>query len=610
MNLGKPLFFSFAVLTVVLFHSFSWGFSLGQIEVKTSFNKSFSAEIPVVLDGPMELVAEVGNLKDYERLGVFRNPLLDQVSVKIQRESEKAATLHLTSGKPLFIPSFNLVIKCVHNGGTIYENYLVAADFRKQLSLNVPREKRESVEQKMSSGEGKPLEEVQQQREEEALPPPQPKIKPKELKREIIVQEFERKKRERVQPEKKKSVPEKEDLTEKASEKKPERKTPEKKKEYYRVLSGDTLYKIARKIGASKARVESYVVEIWKKNLDKFFNNNMNLLDQGVSLDITDVSKNTLTRRESLAVIRSQWKEIRKEKKTRRGALHVAGTPEMEIPLPYEKSFWNVEKIAQAVREWEKRWENRDLDLFMELYSKRFRKGVYRYKSWRSFKGAFNARHGQFEVTVHNIKIRIEKGLAVASFTQDFSSARMQTTGTKSLSFVNETDGYKIVHEVWEKEVQKEGKRPYVVHVSSFRSRELALKEVNWLRKKGLSAYEIHSDIGKRGRFYRVVVDRFATEAEATRFSRRATKKKFVDYGNPLKMPFAIEAGLFTDKDLALKRILELRKKLFSPYPLVKCGMEECYFQILIGAYAKAENAMPVSERLTGAGFANTVIMP
>ncbi|MBI5749061.1 MAG: hypothetical protein HZA00_08040, partial [Nitrospinae bacterium] len=112
-------------------------FSIGAIEVKSSLNEGFRAEIPVYVDGQSGLDVSIGNEDDYAKLGIERIKIVDSLSLVLEPVDKERVIIKLSSSKPINQPSFNLIIKAVQNGGTILENYFLAIDFQKSLSLNL-----------------------------------------------------------------------------------------------------------------------------------------------------------------------------------------------------------------------------------------------------------------------------------------------------------------------------------------------------------------------------------------------------------------------------------------------------------------------------------------
>src|SRR3990167_2007175 len=96
-----------------LLSSDSDSFSIGAIEVKSSLNESFSAEIPLYVDGQSGLDVSIGNEDDYAKLGIERIKIVDILSLSLEPVDKERVIIKLSSSKPINQPSFNLIIKAV-----------------------------------------------------------------------------------------------------------------------------------------------------------------------------------------------------------------------------------------------------------------------------------------------------------------------------------------------------------------------------------------------------------------------------------------------------------------------------------------------------------------
>ena len=142
-NNPAPRFWSWVVAMVwVMLAGFSgsqaWALSLDSMQVKSNFGERFNARI--LLSGPAseDLRVTIGTVEDYNRLGLERPNLVDQLYVKMHPAADgNAASIGLLSDRPLFYPSFNLVVKMQSGGRTLYENYLITVDFRQSVSLKL-----------------------------------------------------------------------------------------------------------------------------------------------------------------------------------------------------------------------------------------------------------------------------------------------------------------------------------------------------------------------------------------------------------------------------------------------------------------------------------------
>ena len=113
-------------------------FSIGKIQVQSKFGEKFNAsfEINLDFDGPVEV--GLGNVSDYNKLGLDRQDIIDALVIDlVPTDGGLRKTVQIRSNSPLFFPSFNLVVWATHNGGTLLENFLVTVDFQQSLALNV-----------------------------------------------------------------------------------------------------------------------------------------------------------------------------------------------------------------------------------------------------------------------------------------------------------------------------------------------------------------------------------------------------------------------------------------------------------------------------------------
>ena len=560
-------------------------FSIGAIEVKSSLNESFSAEIPLYVDGQSGLDVSIGNEDDYAKLGIERVKIVDSLSLALEPVDKERVIIKLSSSKPINQPSFNLIIKAVQNGGTILENYFLAIDFQKTLSLDLPSAEENTktdTQKKEDAGQDKIV-------TEEIIQKPAAEVS-EEVKLEGQTSAV---------------IPS------------PAMKT-------FTVKNGNSLYRIAKKLGAvakesvrqAQDAIDQIVVAIWQKNKDKFINNNMNKLKKNTILDIENIkdSASAIPLAEAKRIIYEQWREWKNMEKDA-GKIQITeladDTKASEHPLQIE-GFTGVDAIRQRIMDWKKDWESEDIEKYISHYSNGFTSGGSSLSSWREYKSNFNKRHDGIEISIDSIQIRKEKKLLIASFRQKFKSDKMESIGTKTLYFENDNGEWKIKNEKWNRYIEKNNQNthPYVIHMSSFRDRESALKEVNYYRKKGYSAYDVSFKLGDKGIWYRVLIDRFSSKGETQEFARAITKEGHADYAKELELPYAIETGIFESHEDAVKELLKLREIDYSPYPLMVCSSDKCSYQILIGAYGNSSNATPISEELVSKGIQNKIVQP
>ena len=125
-------------------HGFA--FSFGDIDIQSKYGEKFQAELEVVLEDEGNLQVRVGDEKDYRRLELDRPRIVDDLIVEqFSGTDGRRNTVRVVSKKPLFYPSFYLVVRGDYQGGTIIENYLITVDFQQSLALNVKGKPRSDV---------------------------------------------------------------------------------------------------------------------------------------------------------------------------------------------------------------------------------------------------------------------------------------------------------------------------------------------------------------------------------------------------------------------------------------------------------------------------------
>lgn len=154
-------------------------------------------------------------------------------------------------------------------------------------------------------------------------------------------------------------------------------------------------------------------------------------------------------------------------------------------------------------------------------------------------------------------------------------------------------------------------KRPYVVHTSSYKSLELAVKEARRLEEKGLNAYVSEADLGAKGRWWRVLIDRFPTVEEARAFAGKAKERAKLSYAAPMKLPFSVALEAYASPEQLVEAKTALEKKGFHPYVVEQLGPDGSkVYRLRLGAYAKQGEADETAQKASKAGAASAVVTP
>lgn len=561
----KRLLLFFLSIAFLFFSSQIYAFSLKGITVKSSFGEKFYAEIIVNNDTKKDLKVSIGNAREYALLSAKRPKLVDELIIlePIEFISFNQQLIKIISNKPLFYPSFNLVLKATLDNGIILEKYSLSVDYKKNMSLK--------------------------------LSPSSIKDKSKKNSRATEIHEVMAKKN-NMAP-KNKNIPGEELLI-------------------YTTGPGETLATIIKKTHPQRFYFYRGIVALWKINKNKFSHNNINGLEIGTRLSFANLDEEMgkTTSSDALHIIRKHWKEWQKIKARERQVPESRSI--IALPLPGE-NIASADKILETLFDWQQSWENEDLKKHFSYYSENFLSDNYRKKNvtlagWKYYKSSMLSQNKIKNIDIKSLHIRKEGNTVIASFLQKFSSDRFTSFGTKTVTFEKKGEQWKINKELFRTEPTEiiYEKHPYVIHSSSHKNRAKAIKAANDLRKYGFSAYIIKSIVPERGKWFRVVIDRFRTKKDATLLAKKLTVSKYSSYAIALKLPYAISLGSYENETEAYKTIQIYRKKLYSPY-LFSIGVgKKIIHYILIGGYKNKKEASDVSKKLTKKNITNQVIQP
>lgn len=104
-------------------------------------------------------------------------------------------------------------------------------------------------------------------------------------------------------------------------------------------------------------------------------------------------------------------------------------------------------EIQAFLTVWKQSWETKDLNQFMDCYSKAFRTQGKGWEQWREHKKNLNALYREVQVSLEGVKMQEKDGQIRVSFRQSYRSDRLKSTGQKSLTLRQEGNSWKIIHE-------------------------------------------------------------------------------------------------------------------------------------------------------------------
>lgn len=137
---------------------------------------------------------------------------------------------------------------------------------------------------------------------------------------------------------------------------------------------------------------------------------------------------------------------------------------------------------------------------------------------------------------------------------------------------------------------------PYSLRTGSFRTLGQAKKEIDLLKKNGLSAYWNHVDLGKKGKWYRIFVGSFATSEQA----EEVKKKYSLSSATISKTPYAVEIGEFPSKEALNEKMAVLSKAVYYPYVIETPNKG---YRLLVGSFVSQERADQVANELNTLGL-------
>jgi murein L,D-transpeptidase YafK len=120
-----------------------------------------------------------------------------------------------------------------------------------------------------------------------------------------------------------------------------------------------------------------------------------------------------------------------------------------EAPLKLKREE-ELLAIKRLISNWQKVWQEKDLQKYIDSYSEDFSSLGLDRKGWKRHKSEINRRYGQIRVTISNLKIKlISSKRAKACFDQKYSSDQYHDRGEKTIQLIKRGGKWKIQRETW-----------------------------------------------------------------------------------------------------------------------------------------------------------------
>lgn len=104
-------------------------------------------------------------------------------------------------------------------------------------------------------------------------------------------------------------------------------------------------------------------------------------------------------------------------------------------------------EIQAFLATWKQSWETKNLDQYMDCYSKQFRGQGKGWEQWREHKSNIHTLYRQIQVSLEGMKMQRKNGQTLVSFRQIYRSDGFRSTGQKILILRQEGNSWKILRE-------------------------------------------------------------------------------------------------------------------------------------------------------------------
>lgn len=619
----------------------AFALGLGEIVVKSSYNKGFVAEIPVFLDhGETDLKAVVGTQADYNMIQIGRPAFIDGLAVTVENGGTGKVVV-IRSKEPITQPSFNLIIRATASGGTVLENYFLAVDFRKSLSLDLPPSEEHVAEAPKQEKKAAPA--------ASPLSPPAPVVTPQPVIAPsptpvvtsaapvvtpapvVVPPPAPVEQAAALPPPVEEPAPappapqEREEpeapIAPKAAVEEPlkDEKPPvdaapasaksslakigaDPAKNRVTVKKGDTLFSIARTLGPSTPDLPRVVVAIYMENKDAFIDGNIHRLRTRVTLDYSRVNERAadVTDEEARQLLSDNWKDLQKPESAEPARV-------ASVDLPFEKPPTD-EEIADFLEKWRNDWITNAPSLD-DRYSNSFRgyRGHLRAAAtkaeWIAARRAFREMHDNMAVTIADTK----PSRGGVTFTQTFTSDQLFSVGKKSFVLTRDGGELKIAEERINITRVIDRTHNWTVVFPAVQSREITVAHLQKLRGLGSSAYEAG---GVSNGPYTAAVGRFATRALAEDFHSKLKSAGELD-AKVVLLPFSVRMKTTEDPSVAAAAMAGLAESGYFPFKVETATADgKTRHIVCLGAFATREAAVKACDALKVEGFEPQPVIP
>ena len=157
-------------------------------------------------------------------------------------------------------------------------------------------------------------------------------------------------------------------------------------------------------------------------------------------------------------------------------------------------------------------------------------------------------------------------------------------------------------------ETNHDRKRPFSVHVGSYKILENMNLQMERLRAKGYEVFVVGANVGG-DTFHRILVGGFENIVGAKVQADHLKMRGHTDYAEAMDLPYGVQIGTFDLRELAQYEADELIKDGYYPYITVADGLDSASFSLMLGAFKTEKEAEAFSQEMGGKGKSNQVIL-
>jgi murein L,D-transpeptidase YafK len=106
------------------------------------------------------------------------------------------------------------------------------------------------------------------------------------------------------------------------------------------------------------------------------------------------------------------------------------------------------ESVRKLVNKWTASWESGDMKTYRDCYTPDFQSNEMNLDAWILYKTNVRRSSENIKIRVDNLQISVDENVAVAVFTQDYSSSILKSKGKKKLELKKVNNEWKIFREI------------------------------------------------------------------------------------------------------------------------------------------------------------------